>query len=74
MHPSLAVHAGAWLKSEIVEPHGITVKALAAHLGVSRQGLSNLLNGHGGLSAYGVMLREGVRREGRYAAAHAACL
>ncbi|SDC92931.1 addiction module antidote protein, HigA family [Sphingomonas sp. YR710] len=51
MHPSLAVHAGDWLKTEIVEPHGITVKALAAHLGVSRQGLSNLLNGHAGLSA-----------------------
>jgi antitoxin HigA-1 len=51
MHPSLAVHAGDWLKTEIVEPHGITVKALAEHLGVSRQGLSNLLNGHGGLSA-----------------------
>ena len=51
MHPSLAVHAGHWLKTGIVEPHGITVKALAQHLGVSRQGLSNLLNGHGGLSA-----------------------
>lgn len=51
MHSSLAVHAGDWLKTEIVEPHGITVKALAEHLGVSRQGLSNLLNGHGGLSA-----------------------
>jgi hypothetical protein len=23
MHPSLAVHAGDWLKTEIVEPHGI---------------------------------------------------
>lgn len=50
MHPSLAVHPGDWLKTEIVEPHGITVKALATHLGVSRQGLSNLLNGHAGLS------------------------
>lgn len=50
LHPSLAVHAGDWLKTEVVEPHGITVKALAEHLGVSRQGLSDLLNGHGGLS------------------------
>lgn len=50
MHPSLAVHPGDWLKTEIVEPHGITVKALAEHLGVSRQALSNLLNGHGSLS------------------------
>lgn len=51
MHPSLAVHPGDWLKTEVVEPYGITVKALAEHLGVSRQALSNLLNGHGGLSA-----------------------
>lgn len=51
MHSSLAIHAGEWLKIELVEPRGITVKALAGHLGVSRQALSNLLNGHGGLSA-----------------------
>jgi addiction module HigA family antidote len=50
MHPSLAVHAGDWLKTEIVEPYGITVKALAEHLGVSRQGLSNLLHGHAALT------------------------
>jgi addiction module HigA family antidote len=51
MHPSLAVHAGAWLKAEIVEPAGISVTALAAHLGVSRQALSTVLNGNAGLSA-----------------------
>jgi antitoxin HigA-1 len=51
MHSSLAVHAGDWLKTEIVEPHGITIKALARHLDVSRQALSNLLNGQCGLSA-----------------------
>jgi antitoxin HigA-1 len=51
MHPSLAVHAGEWLKTDIVEPHGITVKALAEHLQVSRQGLSNLLNGHAALTS-----------------------
>jgi len=51
MHPSLAVHAGEWLKSEIVEPHGMNVKALAAHFGVSRQALSTLLNGRASLSA-----------------------
>lgn len=50
MHPSLAVHAGDWLKTELVEPRGITVKALAAHLKVSRQALSTLLNGNAGLS------------------------
>lgn len=51
MHPSLAVHVGDWLKSEIVDPAGVTVTALAAHLGVSRQALSTLLNGHASLSA-----------------------
>lgn len=51
MHPSLAVHVGDWLKTEIVEPVGINVTALATHLGVSRQALSNLLNGNAGLSA-----------------------
>lgn len=51
MHPSLAVHAGAWLKTEIVEPSGMNVAALARHFGVSRQALSTLLNGHASLSA-----------------------
>ena len=51
MHPSLTVHAGDWLKTEIVEPSGISVTALAQHLGVSRQALSTLLNGNAGLSA-----------------------
>ena len=51
MHPSLTVHAGDWLKTEIVEPAGMSVTDLAAHLGVSRQALSTLLNGNAGLSA-----------------------
>ena len=51
MHPSLAVHVGDWLKTEIVEPAGLNVTALAAHFGVSRQALSTLLNGNTGLSA-----------------------
>ena len=51
MHPSLAVHVGNWLKTEIVEPAGVSVTTLAAHLGVSRQALSTLLNGNAGLSA-----------------------
>lgn len=51
MHPSLAGHVGDWLKTEIVEPAGTNVTALAAHLGVSRQALSTLLNGNAGLSA-----------------------
>lgn len=51
MHPSLAVHAGDWLKTEVVEPAGVSVTALAAHFGVSRQALSTLLNGNANLSA-----------------------
>lgn len=51
MHASLAVHVGEWLKTEIVEPHGMNVKDLAAHFGVSRQAMSTLLNGRAGLSA-----------------------
>lgn len=51
MHPSLAVHVGDWLKSEIVDPAGVSVTALAAHFGVSRQALSTLLNGNASLSA-----------------------
>jgi addiction module HigA family antidote len=35
---------------EIVEPHGLTVTQVAAHLGVSRQNMSALLNGHAALS------------------------
>lgn len=50
MHPGLAVHAGLWLKAEIVDPADVTVKALADHLGVSRQALSTLLNGNASLS------------------------
>ena len=51
MHPSLAVHVGDWLKTEIVQPAGVNVTALAAHFGVSRQALSTLLNGNASLSA-----------------------
>ncbi len=51
IHASLAVHVGDWLKTEIVEPHGVTVAELARHFGVSRQALSTLLNGHASLSA-----------------------
>lgn len=51
MHPSLTVHVGGWLKTEIVEPAQISVTALAEHFGVSRQALSTLLNGNSNLSA-----------------------
>lgn len=51
MHPSLTVHVGDWLKTEVVEPAGVSVTALAAHFGVSRQALSTLLNRNASLSA-----------------------
>ena len=51
MHPSLAVHPGDWLKSEVVDPHGVSINRLAAAFHVTRQTLSNLFNGHTALSA-----------------------
>lgn len=51
MHPSLAVHVGDWLNTEIVGPAEVSVTALADHFNVSRQALSNLLNGKAKLSA-----------------------
>ena len=51
LHPSFEVHAGVWLRTEIVEPHGLTVSAAAEKLGVSRQAMSSLLNGRAGISA-----------------------
>lgn len=51
MHPTLAVPVGEWLRAEIVEPHGVTLTALADHFGVSRQTISSVLNGRSALSA-----------------------
>ena len=50
LHKSFAVHPGKWLRAEIVEPAGLNVTDLADRLGVSRQSMSKLLNGHQGLS------------------------
>jgi antitoxin HigA-1 len=51
MHPSISVHAGCWLMSEVVGPSGRSITELAAEMGVSRQALSTVLNGHASLSA-----------------------
>lgn len=51
MHPSLFVHPGPWLKRTYLEHFEMTVTEVAAHLGVSRQNMSMLLNGHAALSA-----------------------
>lgn len=51
LHPSFSVHPGLWLKSEFIDPHGLSVTIAAGKLGVTRQAMSNLLNGNAGLSA-----------------------
>lgn len=51
VHPSFAIHAGEWLKTEIVEAHGVSINDLAQAFGVSRQSISALLNGRTALSA-----------------------
>lgn len=51
LHPSFAVHPGEWLRTEFVEPYGLNVTLTAKKLGVTRQAMSNLLNGSAGLSA-----------------------
>lgn len=51
LHASFAVHPGAWLRTEIIEAHGLSVTDAATTLRVTRQAMSNLLGGHAGLSA-----------------------
>src|SRR3546814_8701662 len=51
IHPSFAIHAGEWLKTEIVEAHGVSINELAEAFGVSRQSISAVLNGRASLSA-----------------------
>ena len=51
LHSRFAVHPGKWLRTEIVEPYGLTVTQAAAKLRVTRQAMSNLLGGRAGLSA-----------------------
>lgn len=51
LHSSFAVHPGEWLRTEIVKPANLSVTALAGRLHVTRQAMSNLLNGNADLSA-----------------------
>ncbi|MEO5773826.1 MAG: HigA family addiction module antitoxin [Sphingomicrobium sp.] len=51
LHASMAVHPGPWLKRNVVEPFGLTVTEAAERLHVTRQAMSNLLNGKAGVSA-----------------------
>ena len=43
-------HPGEFIRTEIIEPLGLSVTAAAEVLGVSRPALSNLLNGKADLS------------------------
>jgi len=80
VHPSFAIHAGEWLKSEIVEAHGVSINDLAEAFGVSRQTVSAVLNGRQTLTAdmairfenaFGVKAETLMRMQGRYELAKA---
>lgn len=43
-------HPGGIIKRQCLEPLALSVTAAAEHLGVSRQSLSELVNGRGGVS------------------------
>lgn len=51
LHRVFAVHPGAWLREEIVDPRGLSVTAVAEALGVTRQAASAVLNGRAAVSA-----------------------
>jgi addiction module HigA family antidote len=68
-------HPGDFIRTEIVEPAGLTVTAAAAALGVSRPALSSLLNAKAGLSgdmalriekAFGVKMDTLMRMQSAY--------
>ena len=68
-------HPGEFIKTEIVEAHGLSVTAAAQALGVSRPTLSSLLNGKAGLSgdmalriekAFGVKMDTLMRMQSAY--------
>jgi addiction module HigA family antidote len=44
-------HPGIILKEEVIEPLNISIAQAAIKLGVSRQNLSGILNGHIGISS-----------------------
>jgi antitoxin HigA-1 len=68
-------HPGAFLKSEIIEPLGLSVTGAAAALGVTRAALSALLNERASLSpemalrfekAFGISMETLMRMQGSY--------
>jgi addiction module HigA family antidote len=68
-------HPGNFIRTEIIEPAGLTVTAAAKALRVSRPTLSSLLNGKAGLSgemalriekAFGVNMETLMRMQSSY--------
>ena len=51
IHPSIYSHPGDWLRSEVIEAHGLNLTDAAAHLGVAQDALDDLLGGRLDLSA-----------------------
>jgi addiction module HigA family antidote len=73
-------HPGDFIKTEIIEAHGLSVTAAAKVLGVSRPALSNLLNENADLSgemalrlekAFGVSMDTLMRMQAAYDIAQA---
>ena len=73
-------HPGSFVKSEIIEPLGLSVTAAARALGVTRATLSTLLNEHSQLSpdmavrvekAFGVSINTLMRMQNSYDIAQA---
>jgi antitoxin HigA-1 len=73
-------HPGEFIRTEIIEPAGLTVTAAAAALQVSRPALSSLLNGKADLSgemalriekAFGVKMDTLMRMQSAYDIARA---
>ena len=56
-------HPGDFIRTEIIEPAGLSVTAAAAVLQVSRPALSGLLNGKADLSGEMLRIEKGFRRE-----------
>lgn len=80
MHDSHVSHVGDWLRTEIVEPHGVTINRLAEAFGVSRQAISALFNGRASLTAdmairfekaFGIKAETLLRMQTRYELAKA---
>ena len=74
------VHPGDFIRTEIIEAHGLSVTAAAKVLGVSRPAVSNLLNQNADLSgemalriekAFGVNMDTLMRMQAAYDVAQA---